>query len=469
MQATEDEVGQELLCPDCYTPVVVPPPSDDPGQKGPAIPHSVDDEYAVRGEKEEEQEERGGGPKEAEKSGKKPSAGDEVFLPVVCHLCETRMYATPAQVGEFMLCPTCDTPAVVPRPETGPATTESDATPIGEYAASERPEGRTGVRPERVEPAGPKPSKVSLDRAFFTRNIGFLWDFGTWPRLVGLMAGLLPGLALVVLAVVLMWGGLAGQFGSAFFMGSGGLACVMWALAACPHMLTVLQDTAEGNDSIEDWPELGVFADWVADFAFLFNSLCVSILIGVAAAYGMGPTGPTVGLLVSISVFALFPIFLLSMLEGNSALRLLSPTVVGSLFTVGWAWAMFYLESAILVAAFVALSALVLHVVGLWGLLPLGILAVPVLMVYFRLLGRVAWCCGEVMRRDEEEPGERGGPGDSGATPTPSEPRATQAPDPPTPTPEEPPVPTPDEPSASTTDGARKKDPSILDDDWEWS
>jgi hypothetical protein len=225
---------------------------------------------------------------------------------------------------------------------------------------------------------------------------------------VGLAAGLLVGLPLIVFSLILMKAPNVGPatavpwVGSMVLMGTGGVLCAGWGIVASGLLVAVVRDTAEGTDQIEDWPELMMFSDWAFDFFYIFNSLAVSVLLGVAVAQILGFAGPTSWLAVPVSVFLVFPIALISMLEADSTVKPLSLRVLGSLFPAWWAWGLFYVETAVLVVALFFLSALVLLRIGQWGILLLGILSVPILMVYFRLLGRVAWCCGQVAGEEDE-------------------------------------------------------------------
>jgi len=231
------------------------------------------------------------------------------------------------------------------------------------------------------------------------------------------------------------------------FFGVGGLFCAGWALVASAFLLPVIQDTAEGNDEIENWPE-PPFLDWNADFFYIFNSLSVSVLCGVVVVQVLGFAGPLKWLAIPLSVFLLFPIALLSTLEADSPLKPLSLPVLGSLFSVGWAWALFYVEAAALTVAFLFLAGVVLGFVGPWGLLPVGALWLPVLMVYFRLLGRLAWCGA---RGSQEEGKEKE--------------RPQQEEEPPRP----PAAAAPPEAPAAPAERPHKRAPSILDDDWDVS
>jgi len=411
MHGTLEEVGKHLLCPDCYTPVEVPPPKA-PAQEKPPLAHPVDEEYAIR--------------EEPDGRAAESRPADKPLIPVVCSLCQTRMHATLEQVGELITCPDCGRPAVVPRPEAPVPKPRPEGTLIGEYGVGKPAERveykpRTDVRLVRIEPGDTQ----ALDEAdvtgivhlrptpprwpFWTGIFSFLWHPGTWPRLAGLTAGLLVVLLPVIYGVVLMvktpvagLGNAAPLVGSMVIMAVGGLLCVVWAVVVSPPLLTVIQDTAEGNDAIESWPE-PIFSDWLLDFFYFLNSAAVSVLLGVGVAWLLAFVTPLSPLAVPVTAFVLFPIALVSMLEAGSPLRPLSLNVWGSLFSLWWAWAAFYFETAVLVGGFVFLSGLVVRFLGPWGLLPAAVPSAALTLVYCRLLGRLAWCVAQESREEEEK------------------------------------------------------------------
>ena len=100
MYATEDQVGQEMACPDCGTMVTVRRPAEAPDKDTPQP--NLAEEYPLY---------PGGGQPP-------PSAREvyQAYIPVVCPVCKTRMLATQEQVGQPLVCPDCDTPTVVPPP-----------------------------------------------------------------------------------------------------------------------------------------------------------------------------------------------------------------------------------------------------------------------------------------------------------------------------------------------------------------
>jgi hypothetical protein len=107
-----------------------------------------------------------------------------------------------------------------------------------------------------------------------------------------------------------------------------------------------------------------------------------------------------------MATILLFPILFLSMLEANSPFWPFSAPVWRSLLSHWWAWGKFFLLSTVLFAAVVGGALLcVVEVSFLLGFV-VAFVTVAILMIYFRLLGRLAWCCSEEAQQTGREEGE---------------------------------------------------------------
>ena len=168
-----------------------------------------------------------------------------------------------------------------------------------------------------------------------------------------------------------------------------GLAFVTVAAASC---LAILQDTSNGLDTITNWPALPI-ADWIMDVFYVVNALLAAVLPGLFLGSVWMCLGGNVWSAVwggAISGSGLFPLFLTSMVAEGSCFSVASPAVWNTVWTRWRLWGKFYLLSAglgvalLLLAPFVARS----------GFLVRGVcsaLVVAAMMIYFRLLGTLAW------------------------------------------------------------------------------
>ena len=191
-----------------------------------------------------------------------------------------------------------------------------------------------------------------------------------------------------------------------------------WLALSFACGLTILSDTAAGHGQIDEWPRLLEFVDGFGDAFFVVNSLVLSALAAAGFEWLVdwaGRASCLAGLTVRpgrvsdvawligwpgsaphLALLALFPIILLSMLERDSRITPFSPLVLRSLRQHWLAWTVFYAESAFLAALAYAAMLPVLHSESgllVWLLCPLILSAA--LMIYFRLLGRLAWCCSD--------------------------------------------------------------------------
>ena len=238
-----------------------------------------------------------------------------------------------------------------------------------------------------------------LGRSFFS---------GIWMRWLGLTLGLFPALGLV-LAVRFYASARGAGYGSigpwivAMTLGGATMFCaVAWAAVMAVNFLTVLRDTSYGYDKIEESSSEG-FIDWIGDAFYVLNALAISVLPSLAIEQVRVALDWPVWFCVLLGPWLVFPIVLLSMLETDSPLNPFSPAVLRSLFGARWLWATFYLETALLLAGFWFLS-MALCAAPLLALFVIPGLLVALLLLYARLLGRLAWCCSGRASPPPQEP-----------------------------------------------------------------
>jgi DNA-directed RNA polymerase subunit RPC12/RpoP len=184
---------------------------------------------------------------------------------------------------------------------------------------------------------------------------------------------------------VLLWNGLA------LSITCGALATVAWIYAASACGMTILRDTACGADVVNDWPSLLALED-AGQCLYVFNGLFLAVLPGVLAGRLWNLAGIPLAWTIGIGIGLLFPLLLLSMLAATSPLHLLSSRVLKSLLREGLAWVGFYMTTLAAVLVVVALEIAVWRHKG-WAInvAVAGWVAAVGWMVYFRLLGRLAW------------------------------------------------------------------------------
>ena len=141
MYATEDQLGQRIVCPDCDLPAIVRRPVEGPPKKPPQ-PTSDASEYALT-----EKVDRKAGEREAL---------DSAYVAALCPVCHTRLHATLDQVGGKLICPDCGTPTVIPPPPPPPRKLDSPAEVVAGYGLS----GWGDLSPVQTEPHSRPPSSA---------------------------------------------------------------------------------------------------------------------------------------------------------------------------------------------------------------------------------------------------------------------------------------------------------------------
>ncbi len=411
MDARPHQVGQKIACPDCHTLATVPPPP-------PA-------------------------PKKVQLTAPKETLGIESLAPaprdvltgpttqIVCPHCGFRQTTQVDQLGRKHSCTGCflifipPTPRpngdgegfddelklsdAAPRPK--PTLPDFDLDADGDSAAA--PAAPFASRPELSRPLGPRPKLP--DWPLVSGVFGFPLRPGVWQRWVGLSVGLAAILILAngahsVTRGIPQW--IAAMFFSALAIFGAGL----WYIFGPAALLAIFQDTAAGNDEVESWPD-GPWIDTALEGLYIVCALATAGIVSAGLWEGARLAGLDNGwaaALTGLLAFVAFPVFLLSMIEQGSMLMPVSGPVWGSLIS-GWKWWAVFLVESLLLDFAIGNAALALWrlsnasggVLQMTALTAAATLFVAYLIIYFRLLGRLAWCCEEVLSlkaADEDEP-----------------------------------------------------------------
>lgn len=405
MLATAEQVGQSLICPDCGTATPVPAPKEESPKDVPARPSEI---YALRTSQDEGH------------TGREGSHQSHTFK---CPRCGTRLHATADQVGQTLACPDCgEVITVPPRPPPAPSTPPRDESadiyelrPAEERPALDLP-GFEQVPPPLGPPlAGPaeaarssarQPTSRPISRTAATypsnsptspqarsdrwdEPLGFLLSSGVRNLWLFLSVGLAFFFSSMGEAARLIPSG----DGRLVFLGLvmlifAGLVAVVIFVVGSAYLLTILQETAAGCDRIEEWPDN--FLD------YLLQGLGVVVAAAVAMGLSVGldrlatDAGAPRGVLLAVGCFLLFPILLLCVLESGLPFMPFSVPIFRSIVAARPAWLGFYLRAAVLVGLAVAASVWGLALAGFWAILPAAAVLGAAVILYFRLLGRLA-------------------------------------------------------------------------------
>ena len=423
------DVGKRMKCPDCGRVNVIPPPAAVAAAKTPAAMGGA--QYGLWGVDE--------GPNTPGSTAQSPR-----LHPVECGLCQTLMYATDAQVGKKMKCPDCGTltvakarapvkprgPVIVPDGDEYQLDEASAPGPRPVYA----PIGRRDVEERReANVAGGAPATRSVaakgeqdegDRGD-RRALGTRLGLGDGERrgapklpAVPLVQGALRmlftadvlarwvalSLALTGAGWLLSW--VLSAMGSQVFMAIPMFAvgCVfagLWLLSALPLMLAIVTESSEGNDRLHDPPNPMGF-DFGEAFFVALAGVVSTLPAWLAVKAASALPGEAQGAIAVAAWLVCFPIVLLSNLEQSSAFAIFSPRLGASLVRCAGPWLLFYIETAVLFAA--ALGTLFAISLGPTWVAYFGPwVTVGTMLVYVRLIGRLAWWLAETMPAAEEE------------------------------------------------------------------
>ncbi len=377
------------------------------------------------------------------------------------------MYAKPEQIGKQVQCPDCHSPVLV-RPlkagvSSAPATTASALRPPGARHApaptpiataatndedelalrdeipSPRPpaaipgmldddEGEMLLRPAE-EITTPKPQLPRLEdikndeeyqddwrdetleqemRPFVSGIINFLFQPGALTRCIAyaLGAALLSGGWHFAIAMLSL-GGTLGTIMALLSFIAVGVATFLFVGVLSVIYLTVVQDTANGHNVVENWPDMNFF-NWALDARFVISAVGLAVVPGGIVSTlifsGSYPWAePASAAPVVVSLWLLLPWILLSMLAGASVFSVVNLQVINAIRRSADGMLFFFMQSALVMLG------VFLMVFAQWAsspILPMIAAAglILLLFVYFRLLGRLMWYCG--LKHASTEPAE---------------------------------------------------------------
>lgn len=425
-------------------------------------------------------------------------------IPVVCKLCNTRMYARPEQVGTKMRCPDCHTENEVPAPKTAapaaaskPAALDDQADfvlsappqrpaykpivePRGEYAElkfldpsapprqpdhpPERPPQPRAVvtettltysgtppaddddgeeiivsapveridvkeivkLPEPDDPdednqyrgtfrddewgfaADPHHKEAWKKSPFYYGILGFLFYPQTLFRVVLYSFVMTVDVAMFLGAIYCAQSDSPLLFAALGLTVSSSVLSAFMVAGASPCLLAIAQDTANGYDAVEHWPDWN-FAEWLFQALIIPSAAFLAALPGSLLASGCFALGREGALFapfpILFSELVLFPVIFGSMLAEGSLMPV-SGAILGSMQRRGDGWLLFYCASVLLgivLAASIALMELGIQV-GTVLVAPFAaVLWVTSLTLYFRLVGRLLWYV-QNYRRERDKP-----------------------------------------------------------------
>jgi hypothetical protein len=185
-------------------------------------------------------------------------------------------------------------------------------------------------------------------------------------------------------------------------------AVVIWFAVAAACALAIIGDTANGCDRIVRWPD-AAFLDWIGETFVVATGVGISVAPLVGLAWVSREFGSPSDGGVPVGFFFLFPVVLLSLLENGALFDVVSLPLLRTFWVAPGGWGRFYLSTAILLLAAATIVLLAIPAGGggqPWGIVAIAVVSVMsslVWLIYFRLLGRLAWFCADRTAAAEAE------------------------------------------------------------------
>lgn len=245
--------------------------------------------------------------------------------------------------------------------------------------------------------ADPKEKEAWKKSPFYFGILGFLFYPQTLYRWIFYSVVMTVDLMLLLAAAYYAQQGETATLIAAVFLTVSGAALSTFMVGgAFPCLKAIAQDTANGYDQVESWPDWNI-AEWLISAMTVPAAAFLASLPGAVVAMGFISIGREALLLVPFAVLGsellFFPIIFGSMLAEGSFMPV-SGTIFQSMQKRGDGWLLFYMGSILLGMLLTAAVSLVELGIqsGTVLVAPFAaVLWVGGIILYFRLLGRLLW------------------------------------------------------------------------------
>ena len=314
---------------------------------------------------------------------------------VRCKTCDSLLYAKASQQGRYITCGDCHSKVKVPPPPKVKKKKSIDIENAQTFHfedAPERPRTKDpfqksaeelldeAARETKVEPV---PNTDNPDVREWAKDVfGIFLDPGVMVRWIGLSTlGAIP-------AYIAIW-----SESQVLYLGLiiGGILLTAMTVI---YGFAIMQSVANQCEQVEHWPESdpGAWADelLLAICAFALAGGPIWTIVMVTSGFSLLGLAATL-----LSIFALFPFIVLSMLDMRSIFSPFSPEVARSVTKAQEAWGALYLSSGILFFGFFVFATLLSTSAPAAGTSVAVFAAVAVVFCYFGMIGRLAYQVGQ--------------------------------------------------------------------------
>ncbi|MCG8586831.1 MAG: hypothetical protein MI757_19175 [Pirellulales bacterium] len=403
MYASRDEIGQEIKCPDCGTLTQIKEPTKPrPAGVNVSPPVEVGDEYQLRDDEDSFA----------------PQRDDTKYFVYFCKLCSTQMRATIDDVGQTVECPDCELEMEIPAPaihNDAPAPVDEDPElAIGAAEEVKQAELMEHEKLRVVDGAATAPAGLRRDYGyaddpdppeypFASRVFSFLFYRTTRPNWLAL--GLMFAPLWYAMGVALeMSEGAAAERGLALLMFvSTFMFSIVWGSVAAACLLTIVNETAAGNDEIVEWPELLDITSWVVAAFYGVNALAVSAAPAAILSMLVGVPPLWIPVVAVAAVYLVLPPVLLSMLANGSPLGIVSAEINQRMRMNAGACVRFYAATGLVYAVVLGSCYALLQLHGFMAAMAAGVLVAMGTFLVARLIGRLGWVLSQEPTKPVDE------------------------------------------------------------------
>jgi hypothetical protein len=325
---------------------------------------------------------------------------------VRCPHCGTQTDVKSAKVGQEIKCRDCHNWIRVGQPPRvrQKAELNSETAPTFQFSPSKTTGSDRPADPFRksadellakasqVDDDQPEPDfDVPKIRDWATAVVGIFLQIGVMAHwlIMSTMASVIAFTALAIGHPILVVG---------LFAGGG-----MFAAAVLACGFAIMQSVANEEETVSDWPITLEPAEWLAPTVFCIAAAALACLPGWFIGYMSFGNGLTTVCLTMISMFAIFPFVLLSMLDMQSIFVPFSPDVGRSVTRCEEAWGAFYFSSGLIFFAtfliFVFADSFQPPATAVLSIF----FAVGASFTYFAMLGRLAYAIGQTTNAKPKE------------------------------------------------------------------
>lgn len=324
---------------------------------------------------------------------------------VRCPHCGTQADVSSAKAGQMMKCRDCHSSIRIGQPlRVRPkAEMNSENAPTFQFSESTAPANRPQdpyrksadellAAASKVTKEEPKPDfDTPKIRDWAAAVFGIFFQIGVMAHWL-IMSAMASGIAFVALAIdhpVLVVG---------LFAGGGMFAAIVLACG-----FAIMQSVANEEESVTEWPVTLEPMEWLAPTVFCFAAAALALFPGWLIGFAAFGNSLTTVCLSMLSIFAIFPFVLLSMLDMQSIFIPFSPDVGRSVTRCEESWGGFYFSSALIFfITFMVFTAASLMAPPAAAVLCI-FFGVGAAFVYFAMLGRLAYAIGQSVNSAPKE------------------------------------------------------------------